>query len=889
MLLQSNDKIQKDDLNMYRKCNNLKFLLILAVVLVCLPVTSALAATKLNLYYYGSNKNVTYTGQQVKYTYNGSTINIRNTPGIIFDGTSLASFNDVFVKSAIKMNYKYDDTKGKLTLSQNGTTLVLTAGSKKATLNGKSVTLSLAPMKVKYKDQKVTKLLVPVRYVAETFGYKYDWNSSTSTASITSPMHLYYNNKNVSYNGTLGKVTIDGKSVNLGSMPSIIIDNTAMLRAYQVFSASSIKAGYSYNSSTKVVTLKLNGTVVKLTLGSKTALVNGKSRTMDTAPLLVENKDSKVSYVMVPGSFVSSYLGYDYAWKSSTKTSVITSRAPEDEDDQDGEDGPELGGDPVPDSVAFNWGISSDYTDEYNKANSHNTASEISEDNDTSSNITSIKMDSPFSSNIEVYAINSYAPFGKSTVKINDQTLNLHINNSYLEESDSKEYSLGGKLTDHITATADHSDLSTDIDFDLMDPNTSYELSLSDDKCTLYLTLYPNYISNIEAGTQAGNDYVKITGLRELNVDLTENGNIISLEIPNTINSVGEQYLNTALNTLQSVTSTSTDGNTTKIILETSGSANYEVTNTGNTYLLTFTEESSNDNLDYALQIKIPDEVFYSEITNEDLYYNNQIVLRIPGDYRDLYNTYPIDSSNSVISDISVGYKNSMTEIVISTTKLQGYKLKDLGGYVGVALGNPRDIYKNIVVLDAGHGGTDPGAIRKLNGVTINEKDLNFKIMYQLTQKYFNAEDSEIKAYYSRYNNTKVDLYDRAAFAKKVGADLFISLHMNANNSTSPKGTEIYYTGSNKATTENGLNSKILANIFLNSLPAKIGTDKRYISDQSLAVCRANTVPAILIELGFMSNTSDLTKLTDPDFQEASAEAIYDTLCDVFSSYPTGR
>ncbi len=876
---------------MYRKCNNLKYLLILAVVLVCLPVTSAMAASKLNLYYYGTKQNVTYTGQQVKYTYNGSAINMKNTPGIIIDGTSLVSFNDVFVKSAIKLSYKYNEAKGVLTLSQGNTTLVLTAGSKKATLNGKSVNLSLAPIKVKYKDQKVTKLLVPARFVAETFGYKYDWNSSTSTAAISSPMNLYYNNKDVVYTGTQGKVTINGKSVNLGTMPSIIISNTAMLRAWKVFSATSIGADYYFNKNTQVLTLTLNDTVVKLTMGSKTADVNGKSRTMDTAPLMVENKATKESYVMVPGSFVASYLGYDYTWNSSTRTSVITSRAPEEAHNQDGEDGPELGGDPVPDSVSLNWGIHSDFTDEYNKASSLKDTSEISEDNDTSANIYSILKDSGDDSNIEVYSIHSYAPFSKSTVKVEDQTLNLHINNSYLDDgSSNKDYNLGGILSDNLVATTNFGDLTTDLNFDLLNPDTGYELSLSDDKCTLYLTLYPNYITNIEAGTMSGKDYVKITGMKDLNVDLTEDGNIITLQIPNTVNSTGDNYLITALNSLQSVRSTSLSGNTANIILEKTDPATYSVTETDNTYLITFTyTEVEEDDEEESLQIKLPEDLFYSEVTNEDRYYKKQIVIKIPGDYTDFYNDNPIKSTDSVVSNISVNYKNYMTEIVITTTKIQGYKLKDLGGTIGVVLGNPRDIYKNIVVLDAGHGGTDPGAMRKLNGVTINEKDINFKIMYELTQKYFNGEDSEIKAYYSRYDNTKVDLYERAAVAEKVGADLFISLHMNANNSTSPKGTEIYYTGSNKATTKNGLNSKILANMFLNSLPGKIGTDKRYISDQSLAVCRTNTVPAILIELGFMSNKNDLALMVDPDFQEKSAEAIYDILCDVFDAYPTGR
>ena len=869
---------------MFRKCNNIKYLLFLAFILVMLPATSAFAAAKLNLYYYGTKQTVAYTGQQVKYTYNGTAIKMGNTPGIIVDGTSLAPFNDVFVKSAIKLSYKYNEAKGVLTLSQNGTTLTLTANSKKAILNGKTVNLTLAPMKVKFKDQNVTKFLVPARYVAETFGYKYDWNSSASTAAITSPMYLNYNNKDVAYNGTLGKVTVDGNSISLGTMPSIIVDNTALLQAWKVFSDSSIGAGYSYNSSTKVLSLSLNSTSVKLTMGSKTAIVNGKSRTMDTAPLYVMNKAAKKAYVMVPGSFVASFLGYDYSWNSATKTSVITTRPPDNENNNDDEDGPELGGDPIPDNVSLNWGVSSSFTDDFNKVSSLTGKTEVSEDNATAANIYSIQKDSSDTNTYEVYSIHSTSPFSKSTLTLQNQLLNLHINNSY---GNTDTYNYNSKLTGTITASADYTNLATDISFALLGTDTAYDLSLSDDKCTLYVTLYNNYITNVEAGIQSGSEYVKITGLKPLKIELSESGNFITLQMPNTVNSVGENYLNTALNSLVSVQSTSLTGNT-NIIIERANLAEYTVTQTGNTYLITFNNNSETVS-DYSLKIKLPTEVFYSEVTNEDRYYKNQIIIRIPGDYRDFYNSNPITTSNSVVKDISLGYKNSMTEITLSTTKLQGYKLNDLNGVIGVVLGNPRDIYKNIVVLDAGHGGTDPGAMRKLNGVTINEKDVNFKIMYQLTQKYFNAEGSEIKAYYSRYDDTKVDLYERAAFAKKVGADIFVSLHMNANNSSSPKGTEIYYTGSNKATTANGLNSKILANMFLNSLPYMVGTDKRYISDQSLAVCRANTVPAVLIELGFMSNQSDLALMANPDFQERSAQAIYDTLCDVFSAYPTGR
>lgn len=869
---------------MFKKCNIIKCLLIIAVILVCMPVTDALAASKLNLYYYTTKKNVTYTGKQAKYTYNGKAINMGNTPGILIDGTSLAPFMNVFVKSPIKLSYKYNEAKGVLTLSKNGTSLTLTAGSKKAKLNGKTVTLSLAPMKVKYKDKKVSKFLVPVRFVAETFGYKYEWNSSTSTGSITSGLQLRYNNKDVNYIGTQGKVTIDGKSVNLGGMPSIIIDNTAMLQAWKVFAKSSIGAGYKYNSSAKTVTFKLNDTTVKLTLGSKTAIVNGRSRTMDTAPLLVYNKATKKSYVMVPGSFVASYLGYDYRWDSSTKTSVITSRKPDTESNPDEADGPELSGDPMPDSVVLNWTATTGLKEEINKISSLSGATQVSSDVAQAAEISSVQKISDSSSNYEVYSINASQPFSKSVLSAEDQVLKLHINNSYTYTD---TFNVTGNLIRSVSAVTNYSDLSTDIIFILSNANTGYDLALSNDKCTLYVTLYPNYITKIEAGISSGKEYVKITGVKPLNVNLTEDENYLTLDIPNTINGVGDNYLYTALDYLQSVQGISQGDGSVKILLERTSSSSYTVSATGNTYLVTF--DNGTGKKKYSLNIKIPDDIFYSEITHEDHYYKNQILIKIPGNYVDFYKSNPISSTNSVVKDVSVSYKSSKTVITITTTKLQGYKLYDLNGSIGVVLGNPRDIYKNIVVLDAGHGGTDPGAIRKLNGVTINEKDINFKIMYERTQKYFNTEDSEIKAYYSRYNDTKVDLYERAAFAEKVGADLFVSLHMNANNSSSPYGTEVYYTGSNKAKTKSGLNSKTLATIFLNSLTSKLGTHKRYIADKSLAVCRANTVPAVLIELGFMSNPNDLALMTDEDFQEETAKAIYDTLCEVFSAYPTGR
>jgi N-acetylmuramoyl-L-alanine amidase len=862
-------------------------MVIFALVMVLLPFTSATAASKMNLYYYGSKKHETYTGQQVKYTYNGSAVNMRSTPGIVINGVSLASYKDVFAKSGMRVKYKYDKPKGTVTLSQNGTTIVYKIGSTKAYVNGKAVTAPLAPIKVKFKDENVTKILVPARFTAETFGCKYVWNSSTSTATITKPMNLYYNGKKVTYSGTLGQATIDGKKVNLGYMPSVTVDSTMLVRAKQVFASSSIKATYKYKSSTKELTLTKGDTTVKLTMGSKTAYVNDKAHTMDTAPIVIKNMDVGSSYVMVPASFVASYLGYDYAWNTSTNTSIISSRDPEDVAEAPVVDGPELGGDPLPvqDIVTLNWNMQDIYTEEFNRVNTLVNTTEVTSEYDTTANIYTVVQNMSVETNKESYTIYSTTPFSKSTVSVQDNTLSILMNNTIAADT---TYYLGGTFVDAVTSTFNSIDLSSTMNFNLLNPNQKYELILSEDRCALTLTLYSNYLSTITAGTRGDEDYIQITGMSDFTVNLTEFDDILSIQIPNMFNSIGDNYLATPTQELlKSVQSINIGGNTTNIVVQKSPTTEYTVTQTGNVYLITFSEKKTEVAPVSDLTIKLPSGVKATDIQHVDRYYENKIVVKIPGDHRSFYTSNPLKSSDKVVSNISVSYKSSMTEVTISTTKLQGYKIDKYEGYIGMTIGNPKDIYKNIVVLDAGHGGTDPGAIRKLNGVTINEKDINFEILYNRAQKYFNADESPIKVYFSRYNDTKVDLYERAAFATKVGADVFVSLHMNANNKTSIKGTEIYYY--NHAVGGSGLTSKTLASFFLDSIPSKVGTTKRSIRAANYVVVRETKVPAILLELAFMSNESDLKLMTNSNFQEKSAKAIYDTLVSLFEQYPTGR
>jgi N-acetylmuramoyl-L-alanine amidase len=129
----------------------------------------------------------------------------------------------------------------------------------------------------------------------------------------------------------------------------------------------------------------------------------------------------------------------------------------------------------------------------------------------------------------------------------------------------------------------------------------------------------------------------------------------------------------------------------------------------------------------------------------------------------------------------------------------------------------------------------------------------------------------------------------RAAFAKKVGADLFVSLHMNSALRTSANGMEVYYSKDNNKTSSMGLTSQILAKRMHNRLNSDLSIPSRGVKTAGFYVIKHNTVPAILIELGFLSGNKDYSKLTSSTYQKSAAQSIYECIADTFQEYPTDR
>jgi N-acetylmuramoyl-L-alanine amidase len=197
-------------------------------------------------------------------------------------------------------------------------------------------------------------------------------------------------------------------------------------------------------------------------------------------------------------------------------------------------------------------------------------------------------------------------------------------------------------------------------------------------------------------------------------------------------------------------------------------------------------------------------------------------------------------------------------------------KFKILGGTGAISSSIEQQLktLKNkTVVIDAGHGGQDPGAIGPTG---IKEKDVNLAVALKLGPL---LQAQGINVVYTRVDDnipwTTVtnDLQMRCDIANKANADFFISIHSNSSDSSLPYGTETYYT------TQKPSDSSV-AQIIQSNLVAQNGLSNRGIKTANYYVLNNTSMPAVLAELGFISNPTEEQLLNSPDFQAKCANGL---------------
>ncbi|WZL90740.1 N-acetylmuramoyl-L-alanine amidase [Salinimicrobium sp. 3283s] len=173
------------------------------------------------------------------------------------------------------------------------------------------------------------------------------------------------------------------------------------------------------------------------------------------------------------------------------------------------------------------------------------------------------------------------------------------------------------------------------------------------------------------------------------------------------------------------------------------------------------------------------------------------------------------------------------------------------------------------IVIDVGHGGKDSGAIG-ING--IQEKDVVLSIANEVLR--LNKElDKPLDIYLTRYNDTLISLFDRTKLAKALKADLFISLHCNHSDNPTARGIEIYVSNDESNHSDNSIWFAFQLQAGFNK---KLGFENRGVKFANFKVIRetCNFFPAILVELGFLSNKDDLKYISKPLNKQSIGSAV---------------
>jgi len=184
---------------------------------------------------------------------------------------------------------------------------------------------------------------------------------------------------------------------------------------------------------------------------------------------------------------------------------------------------------------------------------------------------------------------------------------------------------------------------------------------------------------------------------------------------------------------------------------------------------------------------------------------------------------------------------------------------------------------RKVIVLDAGHGGWDPGMVSG----KVEEKHINLSIVQKLqafleqggaTVIITRVDDSDLA------KSKSGDMNARRLIANTSHADIFVSIHQNSYASSNVKGAQVFFFNESD-------NSQKLATFVQDRIKEFVdsGNKLRPRANGNYYVLKQTAMPAVLVECGFLTNPSERKKLTSEEYQEKMAWGIYLGIIDYFN------
>ena len=638
-------------------------------------------------------------------------------------------------------------------------------------------------------------------------------------------MDLFYNGKHHAYAAKEVKIEIDGKAMVPKDMPAVIIDGRTMLPMRQI--AQELGCEVNWNEAAKQIYVMRGSDIIVFTVDSKTGYENGKEFTMDVPATIVNDR------TMLPVRALADALHLNIKWDDPNRIVSIQS------------------GDTV-------------VKDEAKAPESGQT---------TAGTLTGIQTPSEKDAD-QTFTIQADGPMGRyEKTFVDDQkiVLDFYGAKSSLPSEITKTNS--DIVTGIRTATHENNgDSFTRVVFDLSGKK-DYEVTQSADKKNITISFGKTTVDKISAVHSQNKDIITIggTGSFGASVAMTADPQKIIVTIPNCQSNLSDKINTDELQYVLDGKVDTSKGNTVELVLAVEDLVQYSYREENQNLILeiypTTLKNMRYDKNANVLYLDKKDKIDTGSVKFEDHYLDGYFDVTLPENYESDYGYGTYDVKGTVVENIEVSTKGGNTTFRFKQNRISAYEVTDEGDSYAIRVKNPKEVYDKVLLLDAGHGGKDPGT----SGNGMQEKNLTLTIAQKIEQE---LQGSGIKVYMTRDSDVYPENSTRAQTANDI-ADLMVSIHINSGPETA-NGTETLY---QVHANDNGarLTSKQLAEILQGKVVSATGNTNRGAKLWTdVLILNRTTVPAVIVEVIFITNTGDALKISNPAYQDQVAQAIAD-------------
>lgn len=632
--------------------------------------------------------------------------------------------------------------------------------------------------------------------------------------SVYAASTLNIDGTNVEYFGRYYDVNINGEKLET-DMLAVVLENRSLVPARAVF--EKLGASVVWYNHTREVVISLKGNRIGLKINDKTATVNQQKIDMDVPAMVINGR------TMVPLRFVGEQLGYEVSWVDGESSVYIFDKAV-------------------------------------------NITEVLCEHGKEKSQVI-LKADGK----IKNYLVSQANNPARLIIDVPASSFNLS----------EREIEVGKSSIEKIRLSQfKREPLVTRMVIDLSEW-PAYKVDYSPDgKSVIVEFIYKSSnLKDVRFSREGNSENISIT------LDLLH-GSVISrlsdperlvIDLPQTIVGRTAGQLDTAGRFIKRIRYAQFNEDVARVVADIAEDPQYEVLQEDNKIIVRLFE-SPFKGIEYFSN----DEEVYFTIENCNLEgkYSRTIDLEakmcsitFPASEFDIVGgVMNINDSNLEYVDIDVDKATNTARMIFKGKHI--YSLDVIGDekqkQTTIVLGRLDIAGDKLVVIDPGHGGTEPGTLYK----DILEKDLNLDISLRLNEL---LKSHGVKTYMLREKDVTIDVYDRPRIANELKADLYISVHNNGLNDINYDGTmTLYYPNG----VENSkITSKRLAEIVHEKMISALGTtDRKIIPRPNLVVLRDTKMPAVLSEVAFLTNRKDRENLLKESFRQKAAQALCDAV-----------